>query len=194
MCLSGGTVGMGVKRGDSKMLWSSIHSSANAPCRQALSPSGTRLTYSLTAAACLHNPNQEALETRTSSTSLGLRGVTGLSRNHNVRKSKLTAYKDIYIYTQLFISPSMSIGPLEITPWPSCSRKPCPAHFGDNGANVWGGGGVKHAGVTVYPIATPETWPPGKADIPSSKAALAWLQKHSKSWRVSHSRVRRAKL
>lgn len=30
----------------------------------------------------------------------------------------------------------------------------------------------RHAGVTVYPIATPETRPPGKADIPASKAAL----------------------
>lgn len=40
------------------------------------------------------------------------------------------------------------------------------------GANVWGGGSVKHAGVTVYPIATPKRRLPGKADIPSSKAAL----------------------
>lgn len=72
----------------------------------------------------------------------------------------------------MFTLSSMSTGPVEITLWPSCSRKPCPAHFGDNGANVWGGGGVKHAGVTVYPIATPETRPPGKADIPWAK--LLW--------------------
>lgn len=51
-------------------------------------------------------------------------------------------------------------------------KEPCPAHSGDNGANVWGGSGVKHTGVSVCPIATPETRPSGKADIPSSKAAL----------------------
>lgn len=34
----------------------------------------------------------------------------------------------------------------------------------------WGGGGVKHAGVSVYPIATAGMQPPGKADIPQSRA------------------------
>lgn len=35
-----------------------------------------------------------------------------------------------------------------------------------HGTNVWGGGGVKHAGVSVYPMATAGMQPPGKADIP----------------------------
>lgn len=144
-----------------------------SPCRQALSPSGTRLTSSLTAAACLHNPNQEVLENKNFLYTSGImRGHWTEQKLQYEEKQINCLKKDIYINTQLFILPSLSIGPVEITPWPSCSRKPCPAHFGDNGANVWGGGGVKHAGVTVYPIATPETRRPGKADIPSSKAAL----------------------
>lgn len=39
-----------------------------------------------------------------------------------------------------------------------------------HGTNVWGGGGVKHAGVTVCPMATAGMQPPGKADIPQSSA------------------------
>lgn len=38
-----------------------------------------------------------------------------------------------------------------------------------HGTNVWGGGGVKHAGVNVYPMATAGMQPPGKADIPQSR-------------------------
>lgn len=67
-------------------------------CRPALSLSGTRLTLSLTAAACLDNPDQEVLETSTSSTPLGLRGVVGLRRIYNLRKSKLTALKKRHVY------------------------------------------------------------------------------------------------
>ncbi len=42
----------------------------------------------------------------------------------------------------------------------------------EHGTNVWGGGsgGVKHAGVNVYPMATAGMQPPGKADIPHSRA------------------------
>lgn len=40
----------------------------------------------------------------------------------------------------------------------------------NHGTNVWGGGGVKHAGVSVYPMATAGMQPPGKADIPQSRA------------------------
>lgn len=38
--------------------------------------------------------------------------------------------------------------------------------------NVWGGGDgcVKHAGVSVYPMATAGMQPPGKGDIPQSRA------------------------
>ncbi|KAI9516183.1 hypothetical protein NQZ68_019028 [Dissostichus eleginoides] len=39
-----------------------------------------------------------------------------------------------------------------------------------NGTNVWGGGGVKHAGVSVYPMATAGMQPLGKVDIPQSRA------------------------
>lgn len=39
-----------------------------------------------------------------------------------------------------------------------------------HGTNVWGGGGAKHAGVRVYPMATAGMQPPGKADIPQSRA------------------------
>lgn len=114
-----------------------------SPCRQALSPSGTRLTSSLTAAACLHNPNQEVLENKNFLYTSGIiRGHWTEQKLQYEEKQINCLKKDIYIDTQLFILPSLSIGPVEITPWPSCSRKPCPAHFGDNGANVWGGGGV----------------------------------------------------
>lgn len=39
-----------------------------------------------------------------------------------------------------------------------------------HGTNVWGGSGVKHAGVSVYPMATTGMQPPGKAGIPWSRA------------------------
>lgn len=38
------------------------------------------------------------------------------------------------------------------------------------GTNVWGGGGVKHAGVSVYSMATTGMQPPRKAHIPTSSA------------------------
>lgn len=41
-----------------------------------------------------------------------------------------------------------------------------------HGANVWGGGGVKHAGVSVCPMATAGMLPPGTEGIPQSRAAL----------------------
>lgn len=47
-----------------------------SPCGQALSPSGIRLTSSLTAAACLDNPDQEVVEPSTSCIPLGLWGTT----------------------------------------------------------------------------------------------------------------------
>ncbi len=39
------------------------------------------------------------------------------------------------------------------------------------GTNVWGGGSAEHAGVRVCPMATAGMPPPGKADIPQSRAA-----------------------
>lgn len=39
-----------------------------------------------------------------------------------------------------------------------------------HGTNVWGAGGVKHAGVSVYPMATAGMQPLGKVDIPQSRA------------------------
>ena len=36
--------------------------------------------------------------------------------------------------------------------------------------NVWGGDSVKHAGVSADPMAAAGMQPPGKADIPQSRA------------------------
>lgn len=47
--------------------------------------------------------------------------------------------------------------------------KPCPANFGDNGAPQ---NKCSVPRVSVYPMATTGMQPPGKADIPQSKAIL----------------------
>lgn len=39
-----------------------------------------------------------------------------------------------------------------------------------HGTNVWRGCSVKHPGVSVYPMTTAGMLPPGKADIPQSRA------------------------
>lgn len=47
--------------------------------------------------------------------------------------------------------------------------------------NVWGGGSVKHAGVSVCSMATAGMQPPGKAHIPKSSAVTLLGNKNTTS-------------
>lgn len=70
-----------------------------SPCRQALSPSGTRLTSSLTAAAaCLHNPNQEVLENKNFLYTSGIMRGHWTEQKLQYEEKQINCLKKRYLY------------------------------------------------------------------------------------------------
>lgn len=136
MCLIGGTVDVGCEAGDSRTPYIPLLMS---PRRQALSPSGT-LSYLQSDCSCMFTqPIPGSTRNKDFPFTSGImRGHWPEQKLQHEQKQMNCLKNDIYIHTQLFIFPSMSAGPAGITPWPSCSRKPCPAHFGDNGGKCLG--------------------------------------------------------